>query len=392
MSQSLPETVSQWLAPRLPELEAALQDLVEVNSFTGNPPGGNVVGEKLTRLLDIEGVTHEIIPSERFADHHVWRTRGRPGAAPVVLVGHLDTVFPPGTFEGYRVEGNLRRGPGVLDMKSGLLVVIWALRALAEAGALSRLPPIHFVVVSDEEVGSPESQPLLQKEAQGAQAALVFESGRARDAIITRRKGVGAVVAHAHGVAAHAGNHHREGRNAIWALSHFIDRAQRLTDYERGITVNVGKVLGGQGKNTVPDAAEAHLDMRFCRQEDADFLLEGLRAAAAAASEAVPGTRVELTGGVTRAPLERTEASAALLASYGACARAFGLGDGEADLIGGGSDASTTGSLGVPSIDGLGPRGSGFHTREECIEIDTFVPRVQALAVWLAKLAEAPTS
>src|SRR5690606_4569872 len=119
----------------------------------------------------------------------------------------------------------------------------------------------------------------------------------------------------------------------------------------------------------------------------AEHLLEGLRAAAAKAAEEVPGTRVELEGGVTRAPLERTEASAALLGSYGACAKAFGLGDGEADLIGGGSDASTTGSMGVPSIDGLGPRGSGFHTRDECIEIDTLIPRTQALAVWLSRFA-----
>src|SRR5690606_37256596 len=101
------------------------------------------------------------------------------------------------------------------------------------------------------------------------------ESGRANDAIITRRKGVGALTARAHGVAAHAGNHHREGKNAIWALARFIDHAQRLTDYERGVTVNVGKVSGGQGKNTVPEIAEAQLDMRFCRQVDAEHLLEG---------------------------------------------------------------------------------------------------------------------
>ncbi len=387
MRTDLAEAVSQWLSPRLPEFEAALKELVEVNSFTQNREGCNRVGELLAAHLALPGITHEVVKGERFGDHHLFFTAGREGEKPVVLVGHLDTVFPPGTFEGYRVDGELRRGPGVLDMKSGLLVVTWALKALAAQDALASLPPLVFIVVSDEEVGSPESQPLLRRVAQGAQAALVFESGRAKDAIITRRKGVGALVARAHGVAAHAGNHHREGKNAIWAIARFIDGAQQLTDYDRGVTVNVGKVAGGQGKNTVPEDAEAHLDMRFCTAADADALVDGLRQAAASIAGQVPGTHVTLEGGVTRAPLERTEASAALLESYGRCAHAHGLGHGEADLIGGGSDASTTGSIGVPSIDGLGPRGSGFHTREECIEVQTVIPKTQALAAWLASLA-----
>ena len=212
-------------------------------------------------------------------------------------MGHLDTVFPPGTFEGYRVDGALRRGPGVLDMKGGLLVVAWALKALSAHRLLEQLPPLRLVVVSDEEVGSPESQPMIRREAAGAQAALVFESGRARDAIITRRKGVGALVAKAHGKAAHAGNHHRDGANAIWALSRFIDRAQRLTDYPRGVTVNVGKVAGGQGKNTVPEAAEAHLDLRFCTQADAERLLRALHEAATLAESDVPGHAAGAGGG-----------------------------------------------------------------------------------------------
>lgn len=387
MSSDLADAVSRWLAPRLPEFEEALRGLVEINSFTGNLEGCNQVGALLASHLDLPGVTHEVVKGERFGDHHVFRTAGRAGEAPVVLVGHLDTVFPPGTFEGYVVDGELRRGPGVLDMKSGLLVVTWALKALVAHDALSKLPPLIFVVVSDEEVGSPESQALLRRLAQGARAALVFESGRAKDAIITRRKGVGGLVARAAGKAAHAGNHHREGKNAIWALARFIDGAQQLTDYDRGVTVNVGKIAGGQGKNTVPDAAEAHLDVRFCTADDAEALINGLRTAAAAASSELPGTQVVLEGGVTRAPLERTDASAALLESYGRCAHAHGLGHGEADLIGGGSDASTTGSIGVPSIDGLGPRGTGFHTREECIEVQTVIPKTQALAAWLASLA-----
>jgi glutamate carboxypeptidase len=191
----------------------------------------------------------------------------------------------------------------------------------------------------------------------------------------------------AHGKAAHAGNHHAEGANAIWAVARFVDLVQRLTDYPRGITVNVGKVLGGQGKNTVPDFAEAHVDLRFCTRADGEALVEAFRSAAVTAAASVPGTRFELTGGISREPLERSSESAALLEAYAACARASGLGASEAALIGGGSDASTTSSSGIPSIDGLGPRGKGFHTVDEHIEVSTLVPKAQALARFLASRA-----
>jgi glutamate carboxypeptidase len=302
-------------------------------------------------------------------------------------VGHLDTVFPPGKFEGYRRDGTLRRGPGVLDMKGGLVVIAWALKALAATRGLEALPPLRLVVVSDEEVGSPEGQGVIRQAIGGAQACLVFESGRAQDAIITRRKGTGAVKAVAHGKAAHAGNNHQDGANALWALARFVDRVQQLTDYPRGLTVNVGRVTGGMGKNTVPDKAEAEVDLRFCSRVEGEQLLQGFHRAAEEASASVPGTRIEVQGGVAREPLERTEASAALMAAYGRCAHASGLGHGEAPLIGGGSDASTSSAMGIPSIDGLGPRGKGFHTVDEFIEVDTLLPKAGALARYLASLA-----
>lgn len=385
---SLSDAAARWLEDKLPELEAVLAPLVETNSFTGNAEGGNRTGALLKEAFAIPGLEVKSIPSTRFADHLVFSSRGVGGVAPVALVGHLDTVFPPGNFEGYRVDGALRRGPGVLDMKGGLVVIAWALRALVAVSekGLASLPPLRIVIVSDEEIGSPEGHALIQEHTRGAQAALVFESGRAQDAIITRRKGTGAVTAKASGKAAHAGNAHAEGANAIWALSRFVDRVQRLTDYEQGITVNVGKISGGLGKNTVPDEAEALVDLRFCTRGDADKVLEGFRAAAAAAAEEVPGTTVEIEGGVARLPLERTEANVKLMEAYGACAHASGLGHSEAGLIGGGSDASTTAELGIPSIDGLGPRGKGFHTKDEHIEAATLVSKAQALARYLASV------
>jgi glutamate carboxypeptidase len=381
------DQASRWLEGKTPALERALAPLVEVNSFTDNVAGGRQVGLLLREQWALPGLTAEVVKSARYADHLVFRSTGDARWKPLALVGHLDTVFPPGKFEGYRVDGELRRGPGTLDMKGGLVVIGAALRALAETGGLDRLPPLRIVVVADEEVGSPEGQGVIRAACAGSAAALVFESGRAHDAIITRRKGTGAVEAVAHGKAAHAGNHHPDGANAIWAVARFVDQVQQLTDYPRGITVNVGKVLGGQGKNTVPDHAEAHVDLRFCTRADGEALLERFRAAAVQAQSSVPGTRIELSGGISREPLERSEASAALMEAYAACARAAGLGAGEAALIGGGSDASTTSSMGIPSIDGLGPRGKGFHTVEEQIEVATLVPKAQALARFLASRA-----
>ena len=189
----------------------------------------------------------------------------------------------------------------------------------------------------------------------------------------------------AHGKAAHAGNNHKDGANAIWALACFIDRVQRLTDYERGTSVNVGIVQGGSSKNTVPDVAEAKLDLRFCTTADAEALVVQVRAAADEAAAMVPGTRIELEGGIARFPLERSDASAALMEAYAEAARATGLGGDEAGLIGGGSDASTSSAMGIASIDGLGPRGVGFHTKDEHIEMATLVLKAQALVRFLMR-------
>jgi glutamate carboxypeptidase len=384
MTSKLGEDAARWLEDKRDAMEETLAPLVRVNSFTENARGGNEVGGMLRRLFTELGLDVQVTPSQSFADHLVFSTA--PSLTPpLALVGHLDTVFPPGSFEGYTRDGGLARGPAVLDMKGGLTVILFALQALVRTAGLAALPPLRVVIVADEEVGSPEGQKVIQNAIAGAWACLVFEAGRAGDAIITRRKGTGGMIASAHGVAAHAGNGHEEGRNAIWALSRFIDRAQGLTDYARGVTVNVGKVEGGQGRNTVPDFARAWLDLRFCSNADGEGVIAALREAARVAAELVDGTRIALEGGIARQSLERTPASLALFAEYAACARASGLGDSEAALIGGGSDASTSGAMGIPSIDGLGPRGKGFHTKDECIEVASLVPKAQALARFLAR-------
>ncbi|HVY44914.1 MAG TPA: M20/M25/M40 family metallo-hydrolase [Minicystis sp.] len=373
------------LAARVDVMLATIERLVTVNSYTDNKAGGAEVAAMLAEELAADGLTVRMEASERFAPHLVASTARavESAAGAIAIVGHLDTVFPPGTFEGFRCEGGIARGPGVLDMKGGLVVAIEALRALAWLGALDRAA-VRFVIVSDEEVGSPEGQAILRKELAGAACALVLEAGRQGDLVITRRKGTGSVKAVARGVAAHAGNAHDKGKNAIWALARFVDRAQQLTDYARGVTVNVGSFHGGQSKNTVPDLAEAAVDFRFVNAEDQRAMIDALVEAGRAAAATVEGTSVEVKYGAGRTPLERTEANAALAAEYGACARAAGLGDGEAPLLGGGSDASTTAAMGIASIDGLGPRGTGFHTKEELIEIATLAPKAEAIARFVA--------
>jgi glutamate carboxypeptidase len=380
------EQATAWLSDKQRAMEDAIASLVDINSYTENAEGGRKVGTLLARCFAIDGVESTVRPSQRFADHLVIRTRpDLPNRGAVALVGHLDTVFPPGSFEGYRRDGAMARGPGVLDMKGGLVVVAFALKALAATGGLGSVVPLRVVIVSDEEVGSPEGQGIIAATISGCSACLVFEAGRQGDAIVTRRKGTGAITAIAHGRAAHAGNAHEQGANAIWAISRFVDAAQRLTDYPRGVTVNVGRVAGGQSKNTVPDRAESQVDLRFRTRADGDQLVVAIGRAAEEAASSVPGTRIEIHGGVARMPLERTPASAELAAEYSACARSHGLGGDEAPLIGGGSDASTAAALGIPAIDGLGPRGQGFHTNEEHIELESLVPKTQALATFLAR-------
>jgi len=365
------------------EMTKALRALVEEPSFTRDKAGADRAGALLRELLPWDV---EIAASARFGDHLFFHRGRGPGGPGVVLVGHLDTVFPRGTFEGYREEGDVARGPGVLDMKGGLVVIAFALRALARHGLLDGLG-VSVAVVSDEEVGSPESAPLLRDVARGAHAALVFESGRAGDAIITRRKGTGTVTAEAAGRAAHAGNAHHLGASAIRAMARWVDRAEALTDPARGVTVNVGTIAGGTSKNTVPERCRAEVDFRFVEPGDGEAVVRAFEAIAREVGTA--GTSVTLGGGVSRRPLARTPESDALRARYAACQRAAGLGEAEAGLVGGGSDASTTADAGVASIDGLGPRGEGFHTTGEYVELATLAPKAEALVRFLAGEAAA---
>jgi len=377
-TEDLPSAL-RWLAGQRPAMERLVERLVRQNSFTQNRAGVNALADLLDAELRSLGLGVERIPSSRFGDHLAF---SGPAAGPAVfLVGHMDTVFPPGQFELWESDGRTAHGPGAFDMKGGIAVMLFGLAALSRAGLLARVP-VRGMLVSDEEVGSPDSQPHLRARAAGASCALCFESGREEDRIVTQRRGVAAVHAEADGVAAHAGNDHARGRSAVWALARFVERAQQLTDYARGATVNVGVFEGGSTKNTVPANARAEVDLRFATPSDGDLLYLALERAAAEA--ALEGTRIRLHRSAWRQPMGRTLAAAALRDEYAACQLAAGLGGGEAPVAGGGSDACTTSAAGIASIDGLGPRGSGYHTREERMDLESLVPKAEALLRFLA--------
>lgn len=382
MFQDRVEIGLSWLAGQRLSMQRMLDRLVRQSSFTNDPPGVTAVVLMLDAELRRIGLKTERIPSPRFGDHLYFEAPGRSDAGPVFLVGHTDTVFPRKTFDGFELQGEFGRGPGVFDMKGGLVVMFFALEALARAAVL-RHAPVRGLFVSDEEVGSPDSQAHMRDRAAGCGCALVFEAGRTGDAIVTTRKGVGAIQVNATGRAAHAGNEHHLGRSAIWSLARFVDRAQTLTDPARGVTVNVGLFQGGTTRNSVPSSATASIDLRFVRAEDGEELIGRLEQAAA--EVAIEGTSIEVVRQSWRTPLLRTEASAALAAEYGQCQLESGLGAGEAPRSGGGSDACTTSAMGIPSIDGLGPRGSGFHTTDERVDLSSLVPKAMALARFLGR-------
>lgn len=370
------------LAGRQEALTTLMEALVRVNSHSANVAGVNGAGNVLIEALAELPLNLTVVASERGVRHLSFATARAETEPSVLLIGHHDTVFPPGEFEGYAVVDDLAKGPGVLDMKGALSMIVQVLHALHQASLLESLP-LRFVCVGDEEVGSESSRALLEEVAAQTRAALVFEAGRTGDAIITSRRGSGYAKVVAHGKAAHAGNNLHEGRSAIWALSKFVDTVTASNGSIPGSSVNVGLFRGGSARNTVPEDAVCELDLRFSDAAGQSAIERLLSDAATAAERAIDGTELAVELVVTRKPWARTEAASALATRYGAAARDSGLGASEAGLIGGGSDGNTVGALGVPTIDGLGPRGSGFHTRQEQAELSSFPLKAQALLRFL---------
>lgn len=364
-----------------------LERWVAQNSFSTEIDNVNAMADLLVEGLDLPGLTVTRHARETVGDHLTWTTPAwdaQPDRR-CLLIGHHDTVFPSGTFEKWQIDGDILTGPGVLDMKGGLAIVRTALAALADAGALADMP-LAVLSVSDEEIGSRDSRSMTLDFARGAKAGLVFEAGRANDMIITARKGTGRVIITATGVAAHSGADHAKGRSAIWALARVVDRIERFTDYEAGRILNTGLFEGGAAFNTVPGRATCGISVRFRTTDDGRAIMARIEEVAAEIG-AEAEVSIEVAADISRPALQRTDASVALYQTYAACARAVSLGDTECPEVSGGSDANLVSDIGVPAIDGLGPRGKGFHTHDEYVEISSFPMKTEALVRCLLALA-----
>jgi glutamate carboxypeptidase len=372
--------------------------LVEQPSCSREPQDVEAAARILDAVAARLGLSRTLYPDpdDRFADHRVYTSAAARGQVrALALVGHVDTVFPRALgFFGFHRDGDVVRGPGVLDMKSGLSAIFFALDALkAVAPQRYQRLAVRVVVVSDEEVGSPSSAPLFSRLALTTRAALVFEAGRAEDRVVTRRKGSASWEIEVQGRAAHAGLHHAEGLSAIHGLALLIPRVEALTNYDRGVTVNVGLVEGGTAKNTVPATARAIVDGRYVRPSDGPRLEAAMRELLAAplppdAPLKLDELTFHLTGGITRPPLEATRDSESLRLRYERHAAFAGLRTGEAPLQGGGSDANLLAAAGVPTIDGLGPYGRHFHRPDEWSSLSSLRRRTEALATFLLEEAE----
>jgi glutamate carboxypeptidase len=371
-----------WCKSQQPWLVETIGALVRLESPSDDKAAVDRCGAELTARLASAGAKVERLAQRTRGDH--LRATVGDGARQVMLLGHFDTVWSIGSIERmpFREEQGRLYGPGVFDMKAGIAVAMLAARALREL-ASTNAPRIVMLWTTDEEVGSGTSRAIIEDEARRSQAVLVLEPSLPGGAAKTSRKGCGDFELTVHGIAAHAGIDPGKGANAIHEMALQIAAIHRLQDLERGISVNVGLVSGGTRTNVVPERAQASIDVRARTMTDAARVEAALRDLRAQ----TPGTRLELEGGFSRPPLERGEHVARLFQTARGAAKELGAELAEGGT-GGGSDGNFTAALGVPTLDGLGPRGDGAHAVHEHVELDDLPWRAAFLALFLAKLAE----
>ncbi len=368
------------------EAFAFLAGLVNQDSASDDPPGVNRVGAQMAGALEPLGLRVERVPQRERGDHLVARIGD--GRRRLLLLAHMDTVYPPGTARErpFRVERDKAFGPGVADMKGGLCALVLALRALAAAGALP--PPgtaITAVLNSDEEVFSPTSRDLIERQARTAAAAAVLEPARVNGECVVARRGAGRYVLEVRGRAAHAGNQPELGINAVWDLAQKVCAIQALAGAIPGATVNVGTIRGGERSNAIPDRAVAEIGVRAPTPETAEALTRALEGIAATAH--VPGARAKLDGEWGFPPWPEQEATGRLLALLREAAAPLGIAVG-AVAAGAASDGNRTWRH-APTIDGLGPAGDRFHSPDEFIWSRSLIERAAILAGFVERWAAA---
>ena len=374
------EKISEYIENKKSEMLDFIQMLVNIDSGTSFKAGVDRVGHILSDALEKEGFSIEIINQAEYGNHIVAKKPGK-GKGRILLVGHMDTVFPEGTAEErpFTIRENRAYGPGVNDMKSGLTSLLYAIKALCTECS-SEMGSITVILNGDEEVGSPTSRSIIEEEAKKVDAVFIVEPGQPTGDIVTGRKGVGIFKLQITGRSAHAGNNPADGISAIEELAHKIIELHKLSDLNSGVTVNVGVIGGGSSRNVVADQAFADIDLRIKTKEQGEEMLKRLHEIAD--KPTLPGVEISLIGGINRPPMMKTQDTESLYTLVKEAGKIIGLDLNEA-FPGGASDGNFTAALGIPTIDAMGPVGGFSHSDKEYLEIEKVTERCKLLALSL---------
>jgi len=363
------------------EMVSLLKHLAEAESPTTNKAAVDHMGAIVAGEMERLGAHVEIDRQAEAGNNVIARWQGDSSLKSIVLLFHMDTVYPVGTVEHQPVlekDGALF-GSGVLDMKGGIAIFAEAVKKLREAGLMGKRP-LTALFTSDEETGSHHSRAQIERLAREAVVVFCMEPAMPDGSLKTWRKGVGSYTVSVHGKAAHAGADHQNGVNAIEELAHHVIAIQSLTDYEKGTTLNVGKITGGTASNVVPEFASARVDFRVLQEGEADRIAYWM----SAINPVLKGTTIEVTGGVNRPPMPRDDRMVQAFEKARQIASDIGI-DLTESGSGGGSDANFVAPLGVPILDGLGAIGEGMHSEGEYIRIDSLPERAALLAALLSE-------
>jgi glutamate carboxypeptidase len=367
------------------EMLALLERLVNIDSGSNYKAGVDKVGNELIPYFEELGYDIMKMKQNEAGDHLVIKHPAKRKAS-ILIVAHMDTVFEKGTAKArpFSVRAGRAYGPGVIDMKASLVSVIYALRYLQEIGS-NAYQDVQVFLNSDEEIGSLTSRLIIEKVAYGKSYALVMEPARRDGSVVTERRGSGRFTIEVHGRAAHSGIEPEKGRSAIEELAHKIVKLHELNDHEHGISVNVGIIEGGDAVNTISATAIGHLDVRVATLEQAEEVEHKIEEVCALSD--VTGTEIELTGDMRRPPMLKNKQIEKLYHIVKKVGAELGI-DIKDTKTGGGSDASFTSAMGIPTIDGLGPIGGNAHSDKEYLEISSLTERTLLLAKVIERLVE----
>ena len=359
------------------EILEGIKGWVDIESPSHDPEGVNRMADAVETAASKIGAQIDRTPGQDgFGDILKIRTPWGGDGPGILVLSHIDTVHPEGTLSDlnpWRREGDKVYGPGIYDMKAGAYIAFYAYQHLVRSGKESSLP-ITFIYVPEEEVGSPTSQKMIEDEAKKNKYVLVTEPAREGGKIVTARRGVLRYEMSTKGRPAHSGSRHMDGRSAIKEMAGLILQMENFTDYDRGITANVGLVQGGTGCNVVPEHCSIELDMRVDNME----MAREAEAMVAALKSSDPDVELTISGGLNRPPYEKDEAITKLFEHARSIAADIGF-DLQDLKTGGGSDGNFTAAVGVPTLDGLGADGHGAHTLDEFIYYSSLVERTKLM-------------